>query len=256
MWSSHSMLRYRLFKLEAHSLYTSLIRGRSQSPELPCQDNIHPQGSSAVLPRPLPQRLLCCPSPWRTAPDGQETSRQGRLIVFISPCQDRKSFSWFFSWKSKGCDDHNNSIRLEEKTKKCWNLKQRLSCSSHPLLCSLLTVISPCNWTTAWTSFPVTLSYHIPCLCDTICFLLQLFSSIAKHSSEVTPSPLICSQNPLPAPWVGYVLDPRSCSCITVISYPLSLSFSPPVSFLGRECPCSKPFSVKPVSTHPTKSWC
>lgn len=54
------------------------------------------------------------------------------------------------------------------------------------------------------------------------------------------------------------LLDPRGCSCITGILRPLSppLSLSPPASFLGRQCPSSKPLPVKPVSTHQIKSQC
>lgn len=212
-----------------------------------------PQTSASETP--VASLLLEVSSPRR---EGNFKTRDTDCFYFSMPGQNI-FFLIFWFQNSKSCDDHNNSIRLEEKTKKCWSLKQRLSCSSHPLLCSLLTVISPWNWTTAWTSFPVTLNYHIPCLCDTICFLLQLFSSVAKHSSEMTPSPLICSQNPLLAPWVGHVcLSPGSeklqlhhCDLVSHLFLFLPSS----QSFLERECPSSsKSFPVKPVSTPHVKS--
>lgn len=110
-------------------------------------------------------------------------------------------------------------------------------------------------------SLPVTLSYHTPCLCDTICFLLQLFSSVVKHSSEMRPSTFISSQNPALAPWVVHACLSPGSERLQLHHWDLasalpSLSLSPPASFLGRRCPSSKPLPVKPVSTHQIKSQC
>lgn len=66
-------------------------------------------------------------------------------------------------------------------------------------------------------AFPLAPSSHMPALYDTICFLLQLFSSVVRHSSEMRPSTFIPGQAPPPAPWVVRGCSPlhpggRSCS--------------------------------------------
>lgn len=98
----------------------------------------------------------------------------------------------------------------------------------------------------------------MPCLCDTICFLLQLFSSVVKHSSEMRPSTFIPSQNPSLAPWVvclplSWIQEAAAASLWSCFSSP-SLFLPSSQSFLGRQCPSSKPLPVKPVSAHQTKS--
>jgi len=60
-------------------------------------------------------------------------------------------------------------------------------------------------------SSPSLRATHTPCLYDTIWFLLQLFSSVVKHSSEMRPATFVPSQNPPLTPWmVRACLSPGS----------------------------------------------
>lgn len=118
MWNSHWMLGHKLFKLEKHFLQTSLSRGRSQTPELPNQDNIHPQGSSALLPTPLPQRLLLLPSSLKDGPRRAGNFKTRDIDCFYFSMPGKNMFFLVFWCYSKSCDDHNNSIRLAEKNQK------------------------------------------------------------------------------------------------------------------------------------------
>lgn len=107
---------------------------------------------------------------------------------------------------------------------------------------------APWNRTAAWTSLPVTPSHHMPCLCDTICFLLQLFSSVVKHSSEMRPSTFILSQNPSLAPWVvclplSWIQEAAAASLWSCISSP---SLSPLQSKFSRK---AMPFSFQTVTS-------
>lgn len=54
---------------------------------------------------------------WRPAPERQETSRQGMLIVFISPCQARTCFSWF--------SDENPEAVMIITTQLVWKKKKK-----------------------------------------------------------------------------------------------------------------------------------
>lgn len=241
MWSSRAMLKHRLFELEIqHLLHTSLSGGRSHFPELPCQDNIHPQGSSALLPQTFASEAPVLPFSLKDSPRraGNFNTRDMDCFFFSTPGQNV-----FFLIS----DDNPVAVmivttQLGRKKKKSAEIRSRNSpapavpCCAHSWRSSV-----PWNRSTAWMNLPITLSYHMPCLYDTICFLLQLFSSVVKHSSEMRSSTFIPSQNPSLAPWVVYVcfspgskrLQLHHCDLASALC--LSLSLSPLQSEFSRK---------------------
>lgn len=94
MRSSCSMLRQRLLELEIqHFLYTSLSGGRSQSLELPCQDNIHPQGSSALLPQTFASEAPVLPFSLKDSPRRAGNFKARDIDCFYFSMPGRMCFS-------------------------------------------------------------------------------------------------------------------------------------------------------------------
>lgn len=115
MWGLHSVLRHKLFKLEKYFLYTSLSRGRSQSwASLPRQHSPPGQlcSASQTLASETPVLPFLKDSPRKV---GDFKTRDIDCFYFSMPGQNM--FFLIFWWKSRGYDDHNNSIRLGKKKK-------------------------------------------------------------------------------------------------------------------------------------------
>lgn len=197
----------------------------------PTRTRLSPRAALLCSPDLCLRDSCCCPSPWRTAPEVQETKTKD-IDCFISPCQDKTCFSWFSVENPKAMVIITTQLGWKKKKTKSAKICRDAPAPANPCCAP--------SWQSSVPGTEPQPEQAAPSLWATIllvsvtpfvffysCFHLLLNIPLIWHLLLSSAAKTHCL---LPG-WdvSASLLDLRSCSCISAILCLVSFSFSSPV---------------------------